>query len=297
MNRRGFLLATGATVCAASSLIAQGRPPRMRVHTVTEAQELSLQSARKTVKGNRVSIVTQGRKRIITSNGVPDHKVGSFPNAGNPNRINAQSYRFEMPLKPKSGGRSRKRGLISGVAVNGVPMDTGAAEFWEGNPRSGWQYDALGGAVALGLDANYGHVQPTGAYHYHGLPIGLMPGLGWSATAASPLIGWAADGYPIYALTAEVNGQVRELRSSYRLKSGSRNGGNGPSGRHDGAFVQDYKYVAGSGDLDAHNGLVLKTAEFPEGTYAYFLTRAFPVIPRSLKGAVDASFVKRIRQR
>ncbi|MFT6452322.1 MAG: hypothetical protein ACJA06_001820 [Halocynthiibacter sp.] len=265
----------------------------MRKHTATAAKTVSLKSATASAGRAQVSISIKGSKRIITSNGIPSHRVGSFPNAGNPNAIRAQSYNFTMPLTPKSGsGAARGMGL-TGVAVNGVPFDPGAAEFWQGNPNSGWQYEALGGAVTLGLDANYAHVQPTGAYHYHGLPIGLMQQLGWSASAASPLIGWASDGYPIYAITAASNGAVREMKSSYKLRSGKRPGGSGPSGAYDGAFVQDYTYVAGSGDLDAHNGAMVRTAEYPEGTYAYFLTKSFPVIPRSLKGAPDASFSKR----
>ncbi|MGH1329874.1 MAG: YHYH protein [Paracoccaceae bacterium] len=297
MQRRSFLF--GASVLgltAASAAFSQGRPaggpPRMRKHTATSAKAVSLNKAGSSAGRAQVSISIKGGKRIITSNGIPSHRVGSFPNAGNPNAIRAQSYRFTMPLTPKSGSGSARGLGLTGVAVNGVPFDPGAAEFWQGNRNSGWQYEALGGAVTLGLDANYAHVQPTGAYHYHGLPIGLMQQLGWSASAASPLIGWASDGYPIYAITAASNGAVREMRSSYKLRSGNRPGGSSPSGKYDGAFVQDYAYVAGSGDLDEHNGATVRTAEYPNGTYAYFLTKSFPVIPRSLKGAPDASFNK-----
>lgn len=290
MQRRSFLLGASAlSLTAATAAFAQGRPP-MRKHTATSAKAVQLNQASASAGASQVSISIKGSKRIIRSNGIPSHRVGSFPNAGNPNAISAQSYKFTMPLTPKSGsGRARGLGL-TGVAVNGVPFDPGAAEFWQGDPNSGWQYEALGGAVTLGLDANYAHVQPTGAYHYHGLPIGLMQQLGWSASAASPLIGWASDGYPIYAITAQSNGSVREMKSSYKLRSGSRPGGSGPNGAYDGAFVQDYTYVAGSGDLDEHNGMTVRTAEYPNGTYAYFLTKSFPVIPRSLKGAPDASF-------
>jgi hypothetical protein len=227
----------------------------------------------------------------VVSNGIPDHAVGRFPNSGNPNRIRPQAHRFEMPVAPRRTGRmTAARGIKSGVAVNGVPFDPGAAEFWQGDPASGWQYEALGGAVALGLDGNYGHVQPTGAYHYHGLPVGLMQALGWSMERPSPLIGWAADGFPIYAITAEVNGRVVEMTSSWRLRGGARPGGSQPGGRYDGTFVQDYVHVAGSGRLDAANGAVVRTAEYPGGTYAYFLTRSFPVIPRQFAGRPDPSF-------
>lgn len=286
------VLAVAIVVGAAASSDAQGRPP-MRQHTATESEPLSLVKATKNAGRNKVSISEKGTKRVITANGIPAHKVGRFPNNGNPNRIKAQSYTFSMPLFPQKTTRSTESRMgIFGVGVNGVPFDPGAAEFWRGNPRSGWQYEALGGAVPLGLDANYAHVQPTGAYHYHGLPVGLMQQLGWSRQAESPLIGYAADGFPIYAITATVNGRVTQMTSSYRLKSGNRTG-NGPSGRHDGTFVQDYRYVAGAGTLDECNGAFVKTADHPQGTYAYFLTDSFPVIPRCHKGTPDPSFQKR----
>lgn len=272
---------------------AQNRP-RMRQHTATEAETLSLVKANQSVRSNQVQISDNGRTRRVTSNGVPEHAVGRFPNRGNPHDITAQSYTFSMPSEPSTGSaQTLARGYLSGVAVNGVPFDPGAAEFWQGNPRSGWQYEALGGAVALGLDTNYAHVQPSGAYHYHGLPVGLMQALGWSSSEASPLIGYAADGFPIYAITATVDGAVTQMTSSYRLKSGSRPGGDQPSGAYDGAFVQDYTYVSGAGTLDECNGAFVTTDEYPEGTYAYFLTESYPVIPRCVMGEADASFNKR----
>ncbi|UZD89687.1 YHYH protein [Cognatishimia activa] len=275
-----------------ASADAQGRP-QMRNHTATEAKPLQLISASQSLSSNRVSITTSGNTRTIRANGVPDHAVGRFPNRGNPNRIKAQSYTFKVSTNPTVGlATGMRRGGLFGVAVNGVPFDPGAAEFWMGNPRSGWQYEALGGAVRLGLDENYGHVQPTGAYHYHGLPVGLMQELGWSSKAESPLIGYAADGFPIYAITAQVDGTVKKMQSSYRLKSGNRPGGSAPSGDYDGTFVQDYAYVAGSGDLDQCNGGYVKTQDYPNGTYAYFLTESFPVVPRCLVGTADRSFSK-----
>lgn len=290
-----FRIALAAAACSvlAGSLDAQGRPP-MHQHTETQAEQLRLAAANSTVRGGQVSLQSSGTSNVLSSSGVPTHKVGKFPNAGNPHRISGQRYTFKIPANPRVG-RARDLGLrtLFGVAVNGVPFDPGAAEFWRGNPRLGWQYEALGGAVPLGLDANFAHVQPNGAYHYHGLPTGLLTQLGWSARAASPLIGYAADGHPTYAITAEVGGRVVKMTSSYQLKSGSRPGGQEPGGRYDGAFIQDYQYVAGSGTLDECNGATVKTADYPSGTYAYFLTDTFPVIPRCLKGSADASFAKR----
>ncbi|WP_082029523.1 YHYH protein [Tateyamaria sp. ANG-S1] len=290
-SAKSLVLAFAIVLGCAASGDAQ---PRLRVHTATEAEPLSLMALRDTPRGAEVAMQVTGSTRVITSNGMPSHEVGAFPNRGNPHRVSAQSYRFEMPLEPQVGqAKPLPRFASFGVAVNGVPFDPNAAEFWQGDPQSGWTYNALGGAVALGLDANYAHVQPSGAYHYHGLPVGLMQQLGWSASAPSPLIGFAADGFPIYALTASVDGQIVRMTSSYQLKSGQRPGGSAPGGVYDGAFTQDYAYVAGSGTLDECNGAQVTTAEFPKGTYAYFLTDVYPTVPRCLKGEMGSGLTKR----
>lgn len=298
MSKSLHLLKTGVLTVAIVAGIAiqsgaQERRP-MRQHSATEAKELTLVPATRTVKGARVKIKERDETVVIRSNGLPTHAVGQFPNSGNPHRINAQKYRFEAEAdQMPSVARALGLAGLFGVAVNGVPFDPGAAEFWRGNPASGWQYEALGGAVRLGLDQNFAHVQPSGAYHYHGLPTGLMQQLGWSRSSPSPLIGYAADGHPIYAITANINGAVVEMTSSWRLKPGNRPGGRQPAGRHDGAFVEDYTYVAGSGTLDECNGATVVTEDYPDGTYAYFLTDSFPVVPRCLKGESNASFAKR----
>jgi hypothetical protein len=105
----------------------------------------------------------------------------------------------------------------------------------------------------------------------------------------SPLIGFALDGYPVYGPWGYVNaagGELRRMRSSYRLRGIVR--------RHDwpdgtqltpeqfgpdvsaadplGTFAEDYEYAAGSGDLDEFNGRFTVTPEYPQGTYAYFLS-------------------------
>ena len=278
-----------ATALTVASTVASFGQQRLRVHTATQAQGLSLIASTARFPGAQTQIATQGDTRVVTTNALPDHAVGDF--SDRPNQISAQNDRYVMDLTPsQSEVSSLRMAQLFGVAVNGIAFDPLAAEFWQGDRTSGWQYEALAGAVPLGLDANYAHVQPTGAYHYHGLPVGLMQDLGWRADAASPLIGWAADGFPIYALTAQIDGQVAQLTSSYQLKSGQRPGGSAPGGAYDGSFVQDYAYVAGSGDLDQCNGIWLVTQDYPAGSYAYVLTADYPVVPRCLSGTPDASF-------
>lgn len=243
----------------------------------------------------RVNLRVEGDYRYITSNGIPNHATGPFPNPNNPNRISEQDHSWKVPLHPKQAPKVTALRLFPfGVATNGIPFDPGAAEFWNRDFNSGWQYEPMSGTPNLGLDQNLAHVQPTGAYHYHGLPPFSMPkGEGMNQMV---LAGWAADGFPIYIQYGhsdpnDLLSPIKYMRSGYRLKSGVRPGGNeGPGGRYSGIFVQDYEWVEGVGDLDECNGRFGKTPEFPEGTYHYFLTEEFPFIPRNFRGTPDLSF-------
>ena len=246
--------------------------------------------------------------RYITSNGIPNHEVGAFPNPGNPNAIRAQSYKFRVPLQPKIAEKPAiLRHDLFGVASSGVPFDPATAEFWNNDRR--WNYDALSGKINLGTDINNAHVQPGGVYHYHGLPEGLIAKLNKvekkDARAVKEakekqitMLGYAADGFPIYAqqglsIADDAKSPLKKLRSSFRLKEGNRPAGNeGPGGAYDGTFSADWEYVAKSGDLDECNGRQGVTPEYPQGTYYYVLTDEFPFIPRSFKGTPDTSFTK-----
>ena len=272
-----------------------GRPP-IRKHTVTESGDLKLNPAVQKLSQKSVSKFKELKKEIkVEANGIPKHKVGRFPSRHNPNSVEEQAHDFSIPTNQKpvdqpiplhnESGRGPPNTPF-GIAVNGVLFDPGTAEFYMGDRRADWNYEALGGSVLLGLDANHGHVQPNGSYHYHGLPTGLLKKLGVNAKEHSPLVGYAMDGYPVYALYGYKNPKdpksgIQKMSSSFRLKKGERP--NPPGGKHDGAFSKDYQYIKGSGDLDMCNGRFTVTDEFPKGTYAYFLTEDWPVIPRYFK--------------
>jgi hypothetical protein len=244
---------------------------------------------------NNVRIEVKGDYRYVRSNGIPNHQTGEFPNRGNPNTISEQNYVFRMPAKPTYSGPTMPVGMADfGVAINGVPFDPGANEYWNRDRNSGWQYEAMYLGPRLGLDQNNAHVQPDGAYHYHGPPTGLLQRL--AALSKPVLIGYAADGFPIYGPYGHKNANdthspIVKLRSSYRLKGGSRS--SGPGGAHNGEFVQDYEYEAGLGDLDECNGRVGITPEYQAGTYYYVISDAYPFISRRFKGAPDASFERK----
>lgn len=245
---------------------------------------------------NQVSFTTDGQYRYVVSNGIPVTH-GEFPNSHNPNSISAQSYSFRMPLGPQLAANTTQitHAMDFGVALDGIPFDPLTAEYWNRDMSSGWNYTAMNdNSPNLGIDKNDAHVQPNGAYHYHGIPTDLFNTLTHDTTPSNMvLIGYAADGFPMYGLYGYTNANdptsdLKILTSSYQLKSGTRP--SGPGGEYDGQFIEDYHYVDGSGDLDQCNGRSGITPEYPNGTYYYVVTNTYPFVSRCFKGTPDASF-------
>lgn len=228
--------------------------------------------------------------RYIDANGLPNHNTGRFPGPGNPNAISAQDYHLRVPITPKVNDEpvAYERQPF-GIAINGVLFDPFTAGFWKDDPESGWRQAADPNHRNLGLDANHAHVQPNGAYHYHGTPVPLI-----TDKTIMMLVGWAADGFPIYGPYSykdadRTEGEIVMLQPSYQLKSGDRPN-DAPPGEHDGTYDQDFEYVAGSGDLDECNGRTGPTPEFPYGTYYYVVSNDYPFVPRLFRGEPDPSF-------
>ena len=151
-----------------------------------------------------------------------------------------------------------------------------------------WRYDPMFPGNNFGTDSHNAHTQPDGTYHYHASPEALYSE---EATSPSPVIGFAADGFPIFGpFIADASGTIRRVTSSYILKEGYRVSLDGegafPGGVYDGKFRDDYEYVAGAGDLDECNGM------FFEGSYGYYATDSFPWVMGCFKGEPDSSFQK-----
>jgi hypothetical protein len=234
-------------------------------------------------------------QRQLSSNGLPNHEVGTFPNTNNPNSIAAVNTSASLTLTPALAGTSTAV-LTTGWLLNGVKMDPGTAGTCNdaGNSCSlaggggGWNIEALGQtSFNFGDDMNRAHVQPGGAYHYHGMPERYLTKLGKGV--AMTLVGWAADGHPIYARygytsAMDAGSAVKVLTSSWRLKATPSTGRPATTLYPMGTFTQDYEYAAGSGDLDACNGRTGVTPEFPAGTYHYAITDTWPYIGRCVNG-------------
>ncbi len=231
---------------------------------------------------------------------IPGYSIG--PWSGNPNTPSNQNFVFKITRNPvQNTGVATTIGLgHTGVWTNGVSVfnvsdaqsynNQGVwnrnAEYWEGS----------------GFDNCLGHPQQQGEYHHHVSPKCLYDET--DSTHHSPIIGYAFDGFPIYGAYAYTNvngtGPIKRMRSSYitrnittrdTLPSGAAAGSAGPAvgGMYPlGAFIEDYKYVAGSGDLDDRNGRFCITPDYPQGIYAYFVTidsNLDPVFPYTPYGS------------
>ncbi|XP_070561848.1 uncharacterized protein [Ptychodera flava] len=135
-----------------------------------------------------VSVATEGDLHIFTSNVIPDHQTGSFPNQDNPHSIIEQDFQISVPVTPTE---AETPGCLPmgpiGISVNGIPI------FNLFNAR---------GEDATEVEVFHvcnGHPDPTGRYHYHDLPTCLLD----RSNDESELIGVAIDGYPIYGPTDE----------------------------------------------------------------------------------------------
>jgi hypothetical protein len=236
--------------------------------------------------------------RTVTGNGIPDHDVGTFPNTNCPNTVKSYSVSASMPLNPINKGTASRIGVL-GYHLNGIKFDPSTAGTCDdagtsctliGNTGS-WNIEALGqSSFNFGVDSNNAHVQPTGEYHYHGMPEGSLAGQG----QAMKLVGFALDGFPIYARyghtdAADASSPTKAMTGSYRLKAAPDANRPSTSTYALGAFTQDYEYVAGLGDLDECNGRTGVTPEFPGGTYHYFIIDTYPFIQRCVKGTATST--------
>lgn len=159
------------------------------------------------------------------------------------------------------------------------------------NTRDPWLLDPLSSDSSFGADNHNAHTQPNGLYHYHGNPNAMFddnPG-----ADGSPVIGFAADGFPIYGsyFLDSNTGSVRKAVSGFTLRSGNRIAINGlnpsdnaaNSAGYDGTYVADWEFT-NAGDLDECNGMEVN------GQYGYYVTDTYPWVMACFKGTPHSSF-------
>jgi len=255
----------------------------------------------------------------VSCSGIPAYIIGPYQD-GNPNQAGNNNNIYKIPLSgiKNTGTPTATTGGTIGVFINGVSLFdyrdgvsyslSSAAE--KGGPIGGmgdnvWNRDAVV-AERAGFDCAKGHPAGTN-YHHHQNPsafnldlkvlskvcdLYLADGLyKLDSTRHSPLLGYAADGFPIYGAYGYKNvngsGGITRIKSSYKLRNitvrthyaDGSNVTDGPvvSTTYPlGRYREDYEYAATSAAtpdyLDEHNGRFCVTPEYPNGTYCYFTT-------------------------
>ncbi|WP_405607472.1 YHYH protein [Polaribacter sp. Asnod1-A03] len=233
--------------------------------------------------GTKTIVTVNNGVRIMVTNALPNHKTGEFPRKGNPNTISAQNRTYTFSTTPKLKDKPTWV-REPGVALNGIKFEPGTAEVVVCETGENYRVEALQDVIDLGLDFNHAHVQPTGAYHYHGSPTSVIENLDTGKDLVH--IGFAHDGFPIYYSKSGA------YKPSYKLLGGNREGEDcsysnpkqtidiSVGGHHDGTYGSDYEFVANSGDLDECNGTTI------DGEYVYLVTNEFPYVSRCLMGEV-----------
>lgn len=232
--------------------------------------------------GTKTEVTISGNNRIIKTNALPNHKTGEFPTRGNPNKISAQKRTYTIPLHPVYTGKP-KWAREPGIALNGIKFEPQTAEVIVCDTGEHYRVEAKQNLINLGLDFNNAHVQPTGAYHYHGTPTSIISIFDKGEDLVH--IGFALDGFPIYY------SKSGKYKPSYRLKDKKYEGEDCTySTPHhsktiklnnqqvDGKFVSDWEFDKNYGDLDEANGITVN------GRYMYLVTDIYPFIGRYLMG-------------
>jgi len=224
----------------------------------------------------------------ISCNCIPGYDIG--PWSANPNWAKNQNFCYRITRTPtQNTGTPVTVGLGHiGIWTNGVSI----YNAWDGMSYNNKGYCDQNAYYFEGVsfDTCLGHPAQNGEYHHHINPKCLYNDA--DSLHHSPIIGYAFDGFPIYGAYAYTNtngtGGIKRMTSSYQLRTTMVNRDTlpdstsalpsadyGPSVSVSyplGDYMQDYVYMAGSGDLDEHNGRFCITPDYPGGIYAYFVT-------------------------
>ncbi len=251
---------------------------------------------------SEIEISANSQHCTLKTNGIPNHDFNG-PTANFANNVRELPGTIRIPRSPE---KARNQTALSqrsydAILLNGVPVGLLSAGCYRpsgpradknGNVLAGcrdtdpWLLDPPSYDQYFGVDLHNAHAQPDGRYHYHSNPNALF--LDHDLDKPSPVIGFAADGFPIYGtIFKDSDGKIRPAISGYELKTTPRPAPpTGPGGTPDGTYIDDYEFTE-AGDLDKCNGMTV------DGQYGYCVTTSYPWVLNCLVGAPDRSFDKR----
>ena len=239
----------------------------------------------------------------IYSDNIPNHDFNDSSAGFAHDAIEIERI-FQIKRSPQQASQNSPimRNTWDAIMLNGVVVDLKSAGCYsptnsnanpDGNIPAGCNQSAQWNLVPLEyksmfkVDIHNAHVQGDGTYHYHGNPNAMFDDS--PSGDGSPLIGFAADGFPIYGsyILDDTTGSFRKALSGYTLKEGTRGSqsNSNPGGSYSGIYEEDWEWTD-AGDLDECNGMTFK------GSYGYYVTDGYPYILNCFKGTIDSSFQK-----
>jgi hypothetical protein len=256
-----------------------------------------------TAFGSTVVVTEQSTYYSVFSNSIPNHEYLTGINPA----VSAQSNTLRIPKTVTRATTTTKTLGTLGVMFNGVSV------YSSSDARTFTGCSGNAGALELSsLDSYGGHPDPSGNYHYHVaffLQSAAKLQLTYSPTAHSSLLGWAADGLPIYGpygYASNASTTITLLKSCYVLKptrtcctNDAQCGTTVKQGQVTlsmGAFNEDYEfnataYNAGDCHLDEYNTRVAATPEFKTTSTRFYVftlnpdnTVTYPYIMHGTKG-------------
>ena len=231
------------------------------------------------LKNNGINI-SAGSKLNIESNNLPTATK----------KTTEQLTSFAIPrltqLNDQSGWNATPqiKAKAIGVLVNGDPlMSIDSGKFWETDKTyetATWVYNK-----AQQKDLVNPTITPEGVATHYTIGPDVLGLTEWSTTTASPVVGWAFDGLPIYGPygysdATDNTSAIARINSGWELDTRTRGTANadettGPGGKPTGQFIKDFKISASAGSsgyTDSYNLRLAVTADSATPIYHYVVT-------------------------
>ncbi|XP_068221602.1 uncharacterized protein [Palaemon carinicauda] len=197
-------------------------------------------------------MTTTGDRRIVVTNGIPNHDYETGQEVANPNRACKHEVYMAVPQNPTRGNTFNSYGL------GPVGMATSGGFFY--NHLSSPTGDIANVVEGESFDTCNGHSDPFCRYHYHLLPTCI------AGDGSCEFVGYMRDGFPVYTYCRHET-ESRNLKSCYYLTSGD--------GTNAGHYTYDQTaYDNGECDLDMANGYTFSD----DRGYGYIFTEDYPFI-------------------
>jgi len=153
---------------------------------------------------SNVDVTCDTEYAYITSDTYPTHDLMNGITGTNEQiPVPAVNYMAPIKLYPQIASSKTTIDAALGVAINGVPIYDYSAQ----GELDIYNYDEKSDTVKLGqLDNCGGHAGRGDDYHYHASPDCMLDSM--LNKSADAIIGWAYDGYPLYAHTNPDGSQI-----------------------------------------------------------------------------------------